>query len=890
MRWWRGRAGDIDEEIEAHLRMAAADRVARGESPEEARRAAMREFGNVPMVREATQRMWGREWMDRVGQDLRYGWRQFRRSPGFAATVIATLAVGLGATAAMFTVVERVLLQTLPYKDARRLVTIRESGRRGDETWVPWLDIDAWRQKTRSFEEIGFFNQATGRPFLQGDGGAQQIGHYLASVNLFRVLGVEPAMGAGFAGDKSAGFAAPGDENTIVLSDAVWRDSFGADGKILGRVVKINDHAYTAVGVMPRGFRFPMEGTNAQVWTPVWLKDDDKTRAHHSPTYTVVAKLRRGASVASADAELKAVQADVAKEYTDPYDRDLVVSAKVEPYGDTLVKADVKRILLALFGASGVLWLIACVNVTGLLLARGTARQREIAVRGALGASRGRIVQQLLVEGLMWSAGASALGLALAAGLLKVFSHGLTTQLQVEGAMPNGKAIAVLLVLTVASAVLSSMWPALVSARASIEPALRQGGLQSGSSRSHHRVRALLVVAQIAMSLMLLVSCGLLLRTIYALRHAPLGFRTDHILVGNMAIPAYKFAGQDMTTEFYKPLLERVKAMPGVEGASLMTQVPLGHTFNMIFSFSAEGNSADAVKRRDFRAQFRAVGPEMQKVFGFTMVKGRFFNEGDTAGSQPVVVVNRAFVREFSASNDPEKIMGQRLMSLEKDKPAIVVGVLDDTRQVSVAEQSQPEIEVCLPQLTPRSGFYKSAEGIAMDLAVRTERSPASVVPELRELMRRSNSELANTKFTTMDQIVEDSYGNQQVVARLLMVFGGSALVLCLAGLYGLLAYLVTQRTRELGVRIALGARRGQVMWLVMRQAGRMLVAGSIAGLTMAYFTSRFVRSFLYEVKPHDGWTLAAVSTLLLASGFAAAYLPARRAAGVDPMEALRAE
>jgi predicted permease len=797
----------------------------------------------------------------------------------------------LGATAAMFTVVERVLLQTLPYKDSGRLAAIRESGRRGDETWVPWLDIEAWKQKTRSFEEIGFFNLATGRPFLQGDGGAQQIGHYLASENLFRVLGVEPAMGAGFPGDKSAGFAASGDENTIVLSDAAWRDSFGADAKILGRVVKINDHSYTVVGVMPRGFRFPMEGTNPQVWTPVWLKDDDKTRTHRSPTYTVVARLGSGVSVASADAEMKAVQVDVAKEYTDPYDRDLVVSAKVERYGDTLVKVDVKRILLALFGASGVLWLIACVNVTGLLLARGTARQREIAVRGALGASRGRIVQQLLLEGLMWSAGASVLGLALAVGLRKVFSHGLTTQLQVEGAMPNGKAIAVLVVLTVVSAVVSSMWPALVSARASIEPALRQGAAQSGgSTRSHHRVRALLVVAQIAMSLMLLVSCGLLLRTIYALRHAPLGFRTDHIIVGNMAIPAYKFAGQDMTTEFYKPLLERVKAMPGVESASLMTQVPLGHTFNMIFSFSAEGNGADAVKRRDFRAQFRAVGPEMQKVFGFAMAKGRFFNEGDTAGSQPVVVVNRAFVREFSASNDPEKIMGQRLMSLEKDKPAIVVGVLDDTRQVSVAEQSQPEIEVCLPQLTPTSGFYKSAEGIAMDIAVRTERSPASIVPDLRELMRRSNSELGNTKFTTMDQIVEDSYGNQQVVARLLMVFGGSALLLCLAGLYGLLAYLVTQRTRELGVRIALGARRGQVMWLVMRQASRMLIAGSIAGLVLAYFTSRFVGSFLYEVKPHDGWTLALVSTLLLASGLAAAYLPARRAAAVDPMEALRAE
>ncbi len=697
-------------------------------------------------------------------------------------------------------------------------------------------------------------------------------------------------MGHGFADDKGAGFAETGDENTVVLSDAVWRDSFGADRKILGRVVMISGHSYTVVGVMPQGFGYPRGGPLPQAWTPVSLKSVDKTRTNLTPMFRVVGRLKNSVRVSDAEAEMKVIQADVAKQYTDLYARDLVTSARVQRYSDSLVAADVKRSLLALFGASGVLWLIACVNVTGLLLARGTARQREIAVRGALGASRVRIVQQLLLEGLMLSAAASVLGLALAIGLLKIFAHGLTTQLQVKGAMPDGRAIAVLLGLTIGSAVLSSLWPAVVSARASLEPALRQGGAQIGQSRAHHRVRAMLVVTQIAMSLMLLVSCGLLLRTIYALRHAPLGFRTDHVIVANMTIPAYRFAGQDMTTELYQPLLERVKTLPGVQSASLMTEVPLGHTFNMVFSFGVERNSADAVKRRDFRAQFRAVGPETQKVFGFKMLKGRFFNEGDTPGSQAVVVVNRAFVKEFSESNDPEKIIGQRMVSLEKGKPAIVVGVLDDERQVSVAQQSQPEIEVCLPQLTPNSAFYRLSEGMAMDLAVRTERSPSSVVPELREQMRTASPELANAKFTTMDQIVEDSYGNQQIAARLLMVFGGSALLLCLAGLYGLLAYLVTQRTRELGVRIALGARRGHVIWLVTRQAGWMLVAGSVVGLGLADVTSRFVASFLYGVSQHDALTMAAVSTLLLASGLAAAYLPARRAASVDPMEALRAE
>jgi predicted permease len=586
---------------------------------------------------------------------------------------------------------------------------------------------------------------------------------------------------------------------------------------------------------------------------------------------------------------MKVVQAAVAKLYTDPYSRDLVTSATVIPYGDSLVKPEVKHALLALFGASGLLWLIACINVTGLLLARATVRQREIAIRGALGASRGRIVRQLMIEGLMLCAGGSTLGFGLAVGLLKIFAHGLTTQLNIKGVMPDGKVIAILLVLTIGTAVLSAMWPAWSSARASIETALRQGGVP-GHSREQRRLRSLLVVTQIAMSLVLLVSCGLLLRTIYTLRHVPLGFRTDHILVGSMTIPTYRFADRDLLANLYTPLLERVRAVPGVETATLMTEVPLGKSFQMIFSFGIEGNSADAVKKRDLQAQFRAVGPDAQRVFGFKMLKGRFFNEGDTPSSQGVVVVNRAFVKEYSLSNDPDKIIGQRMMSLEKDKSAIVVGVLDDTRQVSVASQSQPEIEVYLPQLTPASGLYKSAEGIAMDLVVRTERPSTSIVPEIKELMRKASPDLANTNFTTMDQIVEDSYGNQQLIARLLVVFGGAALLLCLSGIYGLLSQLVSQRTREIGVRMALGAGRGQVIGMVLRQAGRMLTTGALLGFAMVYFTGSIVKGFLYGVAPYDGWTLFAVAALLFVSGLAAAYLPARQAAAINPIEALRTE
>jgi predicted permease len=890
MRIRRKRVKEIDEEIATHIAMATADRIARGESPQRAHQGTVNEFGNPLLVRETTWRMWGGEWWEHVVQDLRYAWRQMQRSSSFTLTVIVTLAVGIGAAMAMFTVVERVLLNSLPYENGGHLVAVEESGRKGDFPNVRWLDIQQWRFKARSFEEIGFYTRASGRPFLEGDSGAQQVTQQFVSSNLFQALGVRPALGQGFSNSEGQTFANGSNDNSVVLSDSVWRESFGARQDILGSVVRISGQPYTVVGVMPRSFAFPFPATKPQVWTAVALKESDSTRTSQSPTYQVIARLKREVKLSTAQAEMNAIQTDVAKQYTDRYLRDLVDSVKVQSYDDSLIQPEVRRALLSLFTASGLLWFIACVNVAGLLLTRGTVRQREVALRGALGASRMRIIQQLLLEGLMLSVGGSLLGLIFAVGLLKLFSHGLAMQLNVEGAMPGGKALIALLVLTMGSAIASALWPAVTSARVSIEPVLRQSAGQSSVSRSQYQTRSFLVILQIALSLVLLVSCGLLLRTIYALRHVPLGFRTDHIVVGSMAIPSYRFAGQNINKKLYEPLLEHARGLPGVESATLMTEVPLGRTYQMAFSFAAEGNSADAVKRRDFRAQFRAVGPDAQKVFGFKMLKGRFFNDGDIAGSQPVVVVNRAFVKQFSESDDPNKIMGQNLLSLDKGKPSIVIGVLDDTRQVSPADQSAPEIEVFLPQLVPGNFLYRASEGMAMDLAIRSSRDSSSLIPELRSLIAKTTPELADTNFTTMTQVVEDAYGSQQIMSRLLTVFGVSALLLCLSGIYGLLAQLVSQRTREIGVRVALGASRDQIFRLILSQAGRMMVVGTVAGLTLAWFTSHLVSGFLYGIATHDVMTMATVAVVLATGGLAAAWIPAKRAAAINPVEALRAE
>ncbi len=893
------RKDDLHEEIEAHIASDIKDRIERGESPEEARIAAAREFGNMALVEDLTHSAWRWRRTERVLANLRYAVRVLRRSPGFSITVIATLAVGVGATCAMFTAVDRVLLRPLPYANPDKLVEIREAGKRGPLGYgSPYLDIEQWRLRSGGFSQIGFYSGNYRRAsFLEGTMGAMHVSSAGVSANLFDLLGVHPALGRGFAARDAGASVKVEDQHALVLSDAVWRANYGADPAIVGKTVDLNGERFNVIGVMPRGFSFPFSGSHSNgmpvVWQGAVLSDKDAQRGHNeAPRYEALGRLRTGVSLAAAEAELKAIQPSVVKFYPSAADREDADSISLQKYSDSLVRSDVRKGLLALFGASTLLWLIACLNATSLMLARATTRKRELAICTALGASRWHVVEQLFLEGLLLSGSASILGLGLAAFMLRLFAHSLEAQFSIrESLAPDVSVLGALLALTIAGALLITAWPAMHVARLSIDAALRQGSPQQGTGRTHHRLRAVLVVAEIAMSLTLLTGCGLLLRTIYALRHVALGFRTEHIVVANMTIPSYKFAGRDMTRVLYQPLVDRVKRLPGVENATLLTEVPLGKTFQMIFTFDASGNSAQDIRRRSLQAQFRAVGPEMQQVFGFSMLRGRFFNEGDTPNSQAVVVVNRAFVKAYyGEDSDPGKILGESLIGYGKGRRSIVIGVLDDERQVNVAEPSQPEMEVCIPQITPESMFYKAAEGMSMDLAVRTDRDPALVTPELREALRSASPDLADSTFSTMSQVVEDSFGSQNLAAHLLEIFGGSALLLCLAGIYGLLAYLVAQRRREMGLRIALGAQQWSVMTLILRQAGWMLVAGLGIGMVMAYLATLSLRTLLFEVKADDPWTIGAVTLIMFAGGLVASLIPAWRAARVDPTEALRAE
>jgi len=885
---------ELDEEIATHLAMAAADKREQGSDPATAQQEAQREFGNTALVKDITRESWGWLWLERVLQDLRYALRQMRKSPGFAAAVIGTLALGIAAATAMFTVVDRVLLQPLPYPHPSQLVKIHE-GDQGSRMLLdaPYLDIAAWRSQAKSFEQIGFYTYPNGRNFLGRPGQSVETSFLEVSANFFSTLGVKPQLGPGLSAAPES-FAGSPNADTVVISDSAWRTLFAADRGVIGKSVQINGKSYTVVGVMPPGFIFPYDAFHTvQAWAPISLNANDRARDRNSmATYSVIARLRPGVKLTTAQAELSTLQTQVARGYTDPEMRADARHVRTTPYTEGLMEKSTSHALYALLAAALLLWLIACVNATNLLLARALARQREMAMRGALGASRWRLTQQLIVESCALSGIAALLGAAIALTMIRLFHHALKSHLPLPvPASVNLPVFACLAVLTLFSAILAAVWPAWIAAHAPIEPALKQGGQQSGTSRAHHRMRGSLVIAEIAMSLTLLAACGLMLRTIYALRNVPLGFRTDHIIVVNLDIPTYRFSKINATTDLYQPLLDRVSHMPGIDSAGLMTDVPLGRTFIMHIEINRKDTNGDNATVAAF---FKAVSPDLQRVFGFQMLKGRYFNAQDTATSEPVVVVNRTFARAYAPrERDLGKVIGLQVMKLvngKQSKQATIIGILDDFRQRSVDQPSHPEIEVCLPQLTPDSGFYTVLEGIAMDLAVRTHRPLAQVIPELRSALRQASPELANSNITTMDQIVEDSYGSQMLAAHLLEIFAASALLLCVAGLYGLLAYIVNQRTREMGIRFALGAQRNDVVWLVMRRAGVLVIAGVAIGLALAFASTRFIRSFLYGVSAHDAWTLAAVAAVLIVSGAVAAYLPARRAAQVNPVEALRAE
>ena len=808
--------------------------------------------------------------------DARFALRQLRKAPGFTITAVLTLSLGIGAATAMFVVVYGVLLKSLPFPEAQRLYQPMSVDARGMENeTAPYHAIARWRDVTSKSAEIAL--TTTPLSVLDTPAGAQLINDVTSSVNLLSTLGVQPILGRGFAAEE----AEAGKSHVALLSYPLWHEAFSADPRVLGRRVLLDGVPYVVIGVMPPRFQFPVFKGRAQVWTP--LENNRLLAASASNPYDrfdPVLRVGDGVDPLAVQSALSSVQSQIAKEAG--AGEQPATHIRLAPLRDGLV-SDIRPALRALEIAVALVWLIACSNVAGLLLARIAARRTEIAVRGALGAGRSRIARQFLTESLMLSLAGAVAGLALALFMLGAFEHIVQRSLPLSVSFSlNWPILAALIGLSLLTGLAFGVFPATLATHLGFAEGLKSGGHSGGSDRTQSRLRGLLLIGEVAVSLTLLIAAGLMLRTLHSLQQVPLGFRTDHIVFTDLTLPGYLYKDSNVATAAWQPIVERVQHLPGVRAAALSSVLPIGHSVEWLTLIYATRWTKGNVT-----AEVRAASPDLMQVLGVQLVEGRFVTAHDVEGSLPVAVVNQTFVKQYLGGRDA---VGKQIRFGRIPSEATIVGVVENVRQDAVNKPSKAELYVSMAQLKPGDALYLPLTGHSMQLAVRTQTSPGAIIPELRRVIREQNPHVVLGSLTTMDQSVEDSMGSQRLAAGLIVIFGALALLITVVGLYGLLTYTVTQRTREIGIRMALGADRGQVIGGVLWQAVVLMFAGIAVGLTLTLWTGRLLQSFLYGVSKQDPWVMALGPAVLLCCGTLAALLPARRAASVDPMLALRTD
>jgi predicted permease len=866
-------SADLSEEMQQHLEEKIEALIASGMPREEAVHAARRAFGNATLIEQRSREVWMWPLIESIWADIKFVLRQLRKSPGFALTAILTLALGIGVATAMFTIVDGVLLRPLAFPHASQLYVPAAVGAKGVKNeWMSYQDIQQWQNATHDSAEIAF---SSGTPEIaETRSGATLISNDTLSANFLQTLGVQPMLGRGFLPEEHL----EGRSQVVLLSYPIWRRVFAGNLKILGQVLRIGGVPYSVIGVMPPNFAMPLEsGSSSEVFTPIEQTPLLDANAHRG--FMPILRLKPGATSASLQAQLSAVQAHIAQT-AKPGD-EVATHVQLTGLRESMV-ANVRPALTALEIAVGLVWLIACCNVAGLLLSRLSSRRVEVAVRGALGAGKRRMVLQFLTESLLLSTAGALIGFGLAAFTLVIFRRAMEQNSpQTQNIHLSLTVIVTLVGFTVVTSLLFGVVPAILAARTPIAEMLKSGGPISSGNRGQAGLRNMLLIGEVAISIVLLAGAGLMLRTVYSLRHVPLGFRTDHLVLVNFTVPNWHYKNRNLNAVLWDPLLEYVRHLPGVQLASLSTAMPIGHSIDLQTVMYSPGTNDG------FMALIRAASPDQLRVLGIRMFAGRFFSPRDTPTSMPVAVVNRAFVQAYFAG---QRAIGESIRFGRVPMQATIIGVLDDIRQEKAATPSQPEIYLPIQQLPSGKPLSLALTGRFMELAVRTQASPEAMIPELRRAIHREHPDLVADNFLTMEQAVGDSFGSQQLAARVIGVFGGLALLITLVGLYGVLNYSVAQRTREIGIRIALGADRRRVTRMILRQAVILLVAGIAAGLALAFWASRFLASFLYGVSIHDPWTLTAVPIVLALCGVTAALIPARRAASINPMVALRGE
>jgi putative ABC transport system permease protein len=809
--------------------------------------------------------------MSNLTQDIRYAVRALMRTPGFTAVALATLALGIGANTAIFSVVDAVLLKPLPYPQPERLVRLYQTLPREnvDNNGVSYPNYADWAARSRSLEDLAavrlhdYTLTDRGEPALVVGG--------TATSNLFRLLRARPLLGRTLVASDDAPGAAP----VAVLTERLWRQRFGGDASALGRIATLDGRPFTVVGVMPDAFTTPPELPRAELWTPLSqdpvFADLRERRGGHY--LTLVGRLAAGRTIAQAQAELASIASTLERQFPKENEG---WGVRMVPLAESLVSG-FRTALLVLLGAVALVFLIACANIANLLLARASARSREVAIRAALGASRARLARQFLTECLVLSLAGGALGVALAYAGMGVLRR------MIPGDLPRSAGIAVdarvlvfALAASVAGAVVFGLAPALQASASGLTHALREGTAGSGESGRRRRVRAALVVAETALSFVLLVGAGLLARSFLRLRETPLGFDPSGVLTAGMSLPRAQYDAPAQWNGFYSRLLERVRAEPGVEGVAAALPLPLmGGGLN--FGFQIEGRPSPPGEVEP-SANYTALTPDYFRVMRLPLLRGRLLNDGDGTDRPKVCVISAEFVRRYFPNEDP---IGRRLVfGFQEPSPREIVGVVGDVKRDGLGVTSRPEMYVPFAQ-EPWWAAY---------LVVRTAGDPSALAPIVRSDVHALDPTLPIEDAQPMTRTVYDSAAQPRFRTTLLGLFAGAALLLAALGIYGVVSYGVGRRTRELGIRVALGAQRGDVLRMILREGLLLSAAGLAAGLAGALVLTRYLSSLLFEVGRLDPATYAAVAATLLAASLIAGLVPARRATRVDPVTALRQE
>jgi putative ABC transport system permease protein len=872
---FRGRKFDreMEEEMRLHLELREREHAGNGLSAAEAHMAARKHFGNSLALREASHDSWGWAWLEHFGQDLRFAFRMLRKTPGFTAIAILTLALGIGANTAIFSVVYGVLLAPLPYKNPSQLVVMNETTPRVGNVSVSYMNFLDWRTQGKAFSEMAYVEKVGFN--LAGISQPENITGDAVSPNFLSLMGVRPLLGRDFDPTEAKSGTAP----VVLLSYSLWQKHFGGERSAIGRTVMLDGRSFTVVGVLPAGYRW-LDKTDVMVPIGVWVTNNPSaTERGDRGDSVVMGRLAPGVSLGKARSEMEGIAAVLAKEYPAANDQ---FGVRLQSIRDAYV-SDMRQSILVLLGAVMFVLLIACANVANLFLVRGAARNKEIALRIAFGASRWRIIRQMLTESFVLAFLGGILGIALAIGGIR----GMTSMIPMG--MLGGAAVSLngpVLLFTAAVVVLAAfifgMAPAWHSTKQDVQSELKEGSRTATAGGSQNRLRGVLAVAEISLALILLIGAGLMMKSLYKLFAVDPGVRTDHVLTMEMDLSTQRYSKDPAILNFWQQVLERVRALPGVESAAVGTNIPLTDSHGRS-DITIEGMALP--KPGSFpHPDGHTVSSDYVATMGMTLVRGRTFTDADNENGQRVAIVNEKLARQFWPNEDPigKRFMWGRFNPASKTPPKwiTVVGVVGDTKMYGLANPARLEVYDPLRQDSNSD----------MDLVVKSQLDPATLIAEVRSAVGSVDKDEPIFNISTMNQWRSDSVATPRLTLILLGLFSGLALVLAAIGIYGVISYTVAQRTHEIGIRVALGAQRKDVLRMVLGQGGKIAFAGIAIGLAASFGLTRLMSSLLFSVSASDPLTFVGVAILLILVAMLACYVPARRAMKVDPMVALRYE